>query len=77
MKVLVWLCMLFSTLFVLTVLVTCWIFALVLLDFVWDTDMKEQLRLKFGESEILNHLRKKTVRIVDIIDTTPALKERY
>lgn len=77
MKVLVWLCMLFSTLFVLTVLVTCWIFALVVFDFVWDTDLKEQLRLKFGESDILNHLRKKTVRIVEIIDTTPALKERY
>lgn len=77
MKVLVWLCMLFSSLFILTVLATCWIFALVVFDFVWDTDLKEQLRLKYGESEILNHLRKKTIKVVNIIDNAPSLKERY
>ena len=55
----------------------CLIFTLAVFDYLWDTDVKEFIRMKYGESEILKHIREKTTKVMDKIDSEPSWKERY
>lgn len=77
MKFLGWLCLFLIDAIMVVMLFICFIFMLAVFDYVWDTDIKETIRVKYGQSEVLKHLREKTTKVMDKLDSEQSWKERY